>query len=424
MKILLISDTHGRNINLISAYAEEMKADICIHAGDFGFYDNASVEAMSQRELFLQLKHSDMSEDRKVCLLQKSAKEWKTLIRKERTLGNFNDFLSDKMRFGWPIYATWGNHDDAKVILQMIKSPIRNLQILHENTYYDMGDFVIIGVGGNCTPAKSFTKKYNGLPGPQCRPESVLAQYVDLLKTARQIPAEKRKILVTHVSPLVEPFIELVAWQIGADVTVSGHMGRKNGDIGVTNSSRLYHLKQTYEKLLSLYPEAKEELQLFSPVEKDLSVQHINLPDADDGYGMLEWADGNFSYEIRGDDYRWEQKKRMSKRLFTFARGAYEFMTSEYSAMLPIADKIIAGTLPPEEEGDYIERMLHCLGYNKMSALLHKCCEAIIKRNPDYAVAILDDEHEMREGSEAPYSDELRREYDFHKAKKNPYKKQ
>ena len=33
---------------------------------------------------------------------------------------------------------------------------------------------------------------------------------------------------------------------------------------------------------------------------KDLSVQHINLPDADDGYGMLEWADGNFSYEIRG----------------------------------------------------------------------------------------------------------------------------
>ena len=78
MKILLISDTHGRNINLISAYAEEMKADICIHAGDFGFYDNASVDAMSQRELFLQLKHSDMSEDRKVCLLQKSAKEWKS----------------------------------------------------------------------------------------------------------------------------------------------------------------------------------------------------------------------------------------------------------------------------------------------------------------------------------------------------------
>ena len=86
-----------------------------------------------------------------------------------------------------------------------------------------------------------------------------------------------------------------------------------------------------------------------------------------------------------------------------------------------IADKIIAGTLSPDEEGNHIERMLHCLGYDKMSALLHKCCEAIIRRNPGYAVAILDDEHEMMEGSEAPYSDELRREYDFHKAKKNPY---
>lgn len=156
-------------------------------------------------------------------------------------------------------------------------------------------------------------KKYNGLPGPQCRPESVLSQYVNLLKTAGQIPAGKRKILVTHVSPLVEPFIELVAWQIGADISVSGHMGRKNGETGVTDSSRLYHLKQIYEKLLSLYPEAKEELQLFSPLAKDHSVQHINLPDADDGYGILEWADGNFSYEIRGDDYRWEQKKRMTK---------------------------------------------------------------------------------------------------------------
>ena len=48
MKVLLISDTHGRNIDRISAYAEEWKSDICIHAGDFGFYDTPSVEAMSQ----------------------------------------------------------------------------------------------------------------------------------------------------------------------------------------------------------------------------------------------------------------------------------------------------------------------------------------------------------------------------------------
>lgn len=63
MKILLVSDTHGTKIDLISAYAEEMKADICIHAGDFGFYDQTSADAMSQRELFLLVKHSDLPED-------------------------------------------------------------------------------------------------------------------------------------------------------------------------------------------------------------------------------------------------------------------------------------------------------------------------------------------------------------------------
>ena len=44
-----------------------------------------------------------------------------------------------------------------------------------------------------------------------------------------------------------------------------------------------------------------------------------------------------------------------------------------------------------------------------------------MKRNPEFAVDLLEEEHEMMEGSEAPLSDELRQEYDFHKARKNPY---
>ena len=68
-----------------------------------------------------------------------------------------------------------------------------------------------------------------------------------------------------------------------------------------------------------------------------------------------------------------------------------------------------------------MHRMLHCLGYKKMSELLHKCCESIMKRNPEFAIDLLDSEHEMMEGSEAAMSDDLRREYDFHKGRKNPY---
>ena len=74
MKILLISDTHGKNIDWISAHAEKIKADVCIHAGDFGFYDTSSVDAFSQRELFLQVKHSDIEAAEKTHLLTQNAK--------------------------------------------------------------------------------------------------------------------------------------------------------------------------------------------------------------------------------------------------------------------------------------------------------------------------------------------------------------
>ena len=168
----------------------------------------------------------------------------------------------------------------------------------------------MLGVGGNCLPEKAFTQGYRGLPGQRCRPASVLSQYVELLKTARTIPTGKRIVLVTHVSPLVEPFIELLAWQIGADLTVSGHMGRKNGEIGITDNRRFYCLQQTYEKLLSLYPDAKDDLCSFAPETKEHSIQHINLPDAEDGYAVLDYANGNFSFEVHGADYH--QEKRAS----------------------------------------------------------------------------------------------------------------
>ena len=304
MKILLISDTHGRHLDRISAYASEWKADLCIHAGDFGFYDAASVEAMSQRELYLLVKHSALPADEKASLMKVNAQNRKEAILQRHLLGTFPDFLSGKMRFGRPVYATWGNHDDADVVLRLIGDPISNLRILHENTFYDLPDFALLGIGGNCTPEKAFDMHCSGLPGARCRPASVLSQYAAMLKTAKNIPAGRKRVLVTHVSPLVEPFLELVAWQIGADLTVSGHMGRKNGETGVTDSSRLPVLRQIHEKLLRLYPKAETDLRPFYPEPGDHVIRHINLPDAEDGYGALEYADGNFHCEIRGADYR------------------------------------------------------------------------------------------------------------------------
>ena len=63
-------------------------------------------------------------------------------------------------------------------------------------------------------------------------------------------------------------------------------------------------LRQTYQSLADLYPDSKKDLELFYPETKDHFIRHINLPDAEDGYGTLEYEDGKFSFEIRGVDYR------------------------------------------------------------------------------------------------------------------------
>ena len=314
MKMLLVTDTHGRNLDLISAYAAEMNAELCIHAGDFGFYGENSLDALTKRELSLLVEHSDLPEEQKQAVRgNASTDELGALVARNRLTGDFPEYLAGRKRFTCPVCATWGNHDDAEVVLDMIRNPVPNLTILHENAFLDLGDIALLGLGGNCLPwhtvvstnglvQKPFAAscRRGALPGSRVRPTSVLIQYARLLKTARSIPAGRHVVLVTHVSPLVEPFLELVAWQTGAEVTVSGHMGRPDGETGTTDPSKFPELRRTFERLLEFYPEEKEILKKFRPLESDRVVRHINLPDAEDGYGTLEYNAGKFSFEIRG----------------------------------------------------------------------------------------------------------------------------
>ncbi len=395
MKILLISDTHG-HISKISEYAGRIKPDFCIHAGDFGFYDENSVKALTQREAYLQVKHSGLPEAEKAELLKWDASIWKRTISEKGLLGNFADYIHGKNRFGEQIYAVWGNHDDSKVVLQLLKSPVDNLHILHDKDIADCGDFCLLGLGGNCTPAKAFCQKHAGIPGAQCRPSSVLQQYLSLLQTAQTV-SDKPKVLVTHVSPLVEPFLELVAWQIGAVLTVSGHMGYPDGQTGKTGVRNWHRLNETYQQLCKLYPEDKARLEMFCPQKKELRIQHINLPDADVGYAVLDWNGCNFSYEIRGKKYLdkifWKETAGLRK----LCKGIIDICEQEYKLLLPLADEIMSGNITDEKEIEYIyDRMLDGALHSKNTAdLFLRCCQYTENTMPELTKDYLEMYHTM-----------------------------
>ena len=59
MRFLLLSNTYGK-LGIINELAAGVRADAVIHAGDFGFFDDRSYERLSERELLLQIIHSEL----------------------------------------------------------------------------------------------------------------------------------------------------------------------------------------------------------------------------------------------------------------------------------------------------------------------------------------------------------------------------
>lgn len=297
MKILLVSDTHG-HIHYIADYSLNAGFDACIHAGDFGFYDETSAESMSQRELYLQIKHSDLPTEEKNNLLQKNAAVWGNAVKTHHLLGEFDEYLAGRFSFPIPVYAVWGNHDDAAVVMRLQKHPIKNLRLIHDRTHIELGEFAVLGVGGNCVLNSAFTQGGMAIPGARCRPASAWRQYQALIRTADALSPRMPKILLMHVSPLVEPFLELLAWRIGAVLTVSGHMGYPNGEVGHTDCSQIRRMNAAFENVLALYPAFAGELQTLHPQEKEHCIEHVNLPDAENGYGVLELSGTVYSVQI------------------------------------------------------------------------------------------------------------------------------
>src|ERR1700733_5994811 len=102
IKILLISDTHG-HLDVINNLVEKTNADIVIHAGDFGFYNESSYKHISSRELLLLVSHSPYWKEYRV---DKHTPREKLIdiVKRHQLLGDFSDYQDGKKKFKVPVY--------------------------------------------------------------------------------------------------------------------------------------------------------------------------------------------------------------------------------------------------------------------------------------------------------------------------------
>lgn len=225
MRILLISDTHGK-LDIINELATRTRADAVIHAGDFGFYDDLSYECLSERELGLHVRHSDLRRFEKEKILALPREERIQAMKDQCPLSDFSSFVRGQKQFEVPVYAVWGNHEDKALVDSLFrgKTKVNNLFVLHHRVTYRVGPVLIFGIGGNFLPGSKFLQR--PIAGGAGKIWSTLAQYTDLIAMVEADNTHSGpRIFVSHVSPGREPFVELIAARANADFTVSGHMG-------------------------------------------------------------------------------------------------------------------------------------------------------------------------------------------------------
>lgn len=312
-KILLISDTHG-NLDIINEKALQVKADIVIHAGDFGFYDEQSILRLSPRELRLLVTHSPYWNKYNVDK-QTDRKDLIEIVKNHKLLGDFPEYISGKKQFSVPVYAVWGNHEDVQVLKNVRENlRIHNLNLLDENHFYEFQhendfEFSLYGLGGNFLATnKLFDKPIAGNGG---KVWATLHQFGVLYKKIKH--KGKPSIFVSHVSPGKEPLLTRLIIHFMPNFWISGHMGAPF--TCVWNQFTIHEMHEALswlevninfiEEQIKLGRLSDESVIAYELIKQTIpkkdywykKMWNINLPDAKDGHVLLTAESGKFLLE-------------------------------------------------------------------------------------------------------------------------------
>ncbi|KAK1461976.1 calcineurin-like phosphoesterase, partial [Colletotrichum cuscutae] len=239
IRVLCIADVRG-NLTSLNDLARQARADHIIHTGDFGFYDDTSLERIAEKTLKHVAQYSPLiSEPVKKAIQQGGPGPVKSRFpANELPLSELSLLLSGEIKLDIPVYTVWGACEDVRV-LEKFRSgeyKVHNLHIIDEarSMLLELGGVKLrlLGLGGAVVMHKLFD---NGegrttIAGGQGTMWTTLLQMGELVDTAHRVydPTETR-VFVTHASPAREGILNQLSVTLKADFSISAGLHFRYG---------------------------------------------------------------------------------------------------------------------------------------------------------------------------------------------------
>ncbi|KAF2453745.1 hypothetical protein BDY21DRAFT_292471 [Lineolata rhizophorae] len=240
VRVLCVADVRG-NLRSLNELATKTNANYIIHTGDFGFYDDRSIERIAEKTLKHVAQYSPLlneQQKRSIAATPPQNPVKDRFIREHLPLSELPLFLNKTYSLNVPVYTVWGACEDVQVLekLRSGEYKIDNLHIIDEahSRLLDIGGVRLrmLGLGGAVVMHKLFD---NGegrttIAGGQGTMWTTLLQMGELIDTANRVydPTETR-VFVTHASPAREGLLNQLSVTLKADFSVSAGLHFRYG---------------------------------------------------------------------------------------------------------------------------------------------------------------------------------------------------
>ncbi|KAJ5666640.1 hypothetical protein N7462_011049 [Penicillium macrosclerotiorum] len=239
-RILCIADVRG-NLKSLNELAKQAGADHIIHTGDFGFYDDTSLERIADKTLKHVAQYSPLLPEnvkRTIAQVPPQQSIKQRFTPDQLPLSELPMLLDKRITLDVPVYTVWGACEDVRV-LEKFRSgeyKVDKLHIIDEanSRLLDIGGVKLrlLGLGGAVVMHKLFD---NGegkttIAGGQGTMWTTLLQMGELIDTANRVydPSETR-VFVTHASPAREGMLNQLSVTLKADFSISAGLHFRYG---------------------------------------------------------------------------------------------------------------------------------------------------------------------------------------------------